>query len=515
MAFGFFSKKDAPSTTPPAAGAGAAAGGAGEPAAEAGAIKPDAVKAARFFTHAQAMHDGSNYEYAMILWLQGVRMDPTRVESIESFARSASAWVDAQGGKTKGPTKGQLEAFPAKGPLEKYLRCLIEWGAAGFDWRLGLRAFDACVKLKSKDVNEPAYWIGSRVLALAGQDAKAKKDQFVEIMRLFEAIGGYDRAVVAGEIACRLDPADGRLAQDVKNMSAQATMSKGGYEDSGKQGGFRSNIKDLKAQQAKEEEERIVKTEDVAARSIASAMTDYQSRPSDVSAIQKVARLLRERGLPEDDKLAFQILSKGYEETKNYRFKMDAGDIRIRAARRKLREMKEALAADAQNAEKQSAVAKGERQVLDMEIKEYEERATNLPTDLMVRYELARRCLEAGLNDKAIEHFQAARGAPGVLTNVLAGLGVAFSRLGWLDEAETSYREAISSYPAQGDDTAAELRYGLMDVMSRKAEESKDVSQAEEAFKLAASIAMQRINFKDIRARRQQLQDLVKSLRGG
>ncbi len=503
MAFGFFKKSDPP----------AAAGGApgAEPAVEAGAIKPDAVKAAKFFTHAQAMHDGSNYEYAMTLWLQGIRMDPTGVGPIESFARSASAWVDSQGGKTKGPTKGQSEGFPAKGPLEKYLRCLLEWGASGFDWRLGLKAFDAAVKIK---VNEPAYWIGSRVLALAGQDAKAKKDHFVEIMANFSAIGGFDRAVVAGEIACKLDPTDGRLAQEVKNMSAQATMSKGGYEDTGKQGGFRSNIKDLRAQQAKEEEERIVKTEDVAARAIAGALADYQARPTDVSAVQKVSRLLRERGTAEDDKLAYQILTKGFEDTRNYRFKMDAGDIRIRAAKRKLREMRDGLAADPANSEKQAALSKAERQVLDMEIKEYEERAQNLPTDLMIRFELARRCLDAGLNEKAIEHFQAARGSPGILTSVLSGLGVAFVRMGWLDEAETSYREAISSYPVQGDDTAAELRYGLMDVLARKAEESKDLSVAEEAFKLAASIAMQRINFKDIRNRRQTLQELVKSLRG-
>jgi hypothetical protein len=63
------------------------------------------------------------------------------------------------------------------------------------------------------------------------------------------------------------------------------------------------------------------------------------------------------------------------------------------------------------------------------------------------------------------------------------------------------------------DDLAAELRYGLMEVLQRKATDSRDSAAADEAFKLASGIAVQRIGFKDIRARRQQLQELVKSLK--
>ena len=505
MAFGFFKKKDD-------APAGADADRAATTEGSDQNLKFDSAKARRFFDHAQAMHDGSNYEYAMTLWLQGLRMDASSMNGLEGFARSASAWVNAQGGKTKGPTKDQLGAFSGKGPLEKYLRQLLEWGASAFLWQGGLKAFESAAKLK---LSEPGYWIGARVLGQAGQDGKAKKDAFVEIMGLFAEIGGYDKAVIAGEIACRLDPSDGKLAAEVKNLSAQATMSSGGYDQTGKQGGFRSNVRDIQGQREKEEEERIVKTEDVQVRSIERAMADYQSRPTDVSAIQKVARLLRERGTPDDEKQAYQILVKGYEDTKNYRFRMEAGDIRMRAARRKLRELREVLAADPANPEKQQNLAKAERQVLEMEVREYEDRVTNVPTDLLLRFELAKRCMEIGQYEKAVEHYQLARGSPGMLTQVLLGLGTAFSKLGWLDEAETSYREAITSYSVQGDDMSAELRYGLMDVLERKARDAKDLSNAEEAFKLAASIAMQKINFKDIRARRQQLQELVKGMREG
>ena len=67
--------------------------------------------------------------------------------------------------------------------------------------------------------------------------------------------------------------------------------------------------------------------------------------------------------------------------------------------------------------------------------------------------------------------------------------------LGWLDEADSSYRAAIEEYPVEGDDLGMELRYGLMKVLERKARETKKVEAADEAYKLASSIALKQINY--------------------
>lgn len=513
MAFGFFGKKkkeDEPSK-PDSAASGVPAE-AVEGAAN-GALQANPAKARVFFERAQAIHETTNYEYAMTLWLQGMRLDPTAVGPLESFARSASEFLNGPS-RPKGPTKDQLAAFGGRTPVDKYLNSLLQWSCKPLDWSLGLRAFEQAVKLQ---LQEPAYWLGKRVLGLAGEDRKARKDAFLQMMSLFTQIGAFDQAVVAGEIACRLDPADGKLAAEVKNISAQATIKRSGFEEGSKveAGAFRRNVRDISAQRAKEEEERIVKTEEVQDRAIASAKADYESRPTDVSAIQKLARLLLERGAPEDEKSAYQILTKGYSDTQNYRFRQLAGDIKLRIANRKLRELRLAHEGEPANEELRSRYVAAQRQVLEEEVKEFEDRVQNNPTDLQLRYELGQRCLRLGADEKAIEHFQMARGSPSIATHVLTGLGTAFARLGWLDEAESSFRDAVASHPVQNDDLSANLKYGLMDVLARRAEESRQLSLAEEAFKLASAIAVQRINYKDIRARRQQLQELVKSLRPG
>lgn len=505
LAFGIFKKKDGGGGTPP--------GGPGTPADEApeSAGQPEPAKARKFFERAQAVHDSTNYEYAMTLWLQGLRLDPTSVEGLEQFWRSASQFLDSPA-RPKGPTKDQVAAFSGKTPVDRFLANLLQWATRPLEYSLGLKAFESGVKI---GLRESGAWIGKRVLGIAGEDPKAKKDVFVQLMNLFQQAEAFDSAVIAGEIATRLDPADARLMAEVKNLAAQATMKKSGYEE-GKAveaGAFRKNVKDISGQRAVEEEERIVKTEEVQIRAIERAKADYDGRPTDVSAIQKYARLLLERGAPEDEKLAYAILSQGFKDTQNYRFKAMAGDLNLRVARRQVRAIKEAADADPSNADKQAQAAKVERQLCEMEVKEFEERTVHNPTDLQLRFELGQRLLSIGENERAIEQLQHARGSPGILTQVLMGLGVAFARLGWLDEAEHSYRDAIASHPVATDDLAAELRYGLMDVLQRKASESRDLPAAEEAFKLASGIAVQRIGFKDIRARRQQLQDLVKTMK--
>ncbi|MBL0926146.1 MAG: hypothetical protein IBJ11_00650 [Phycisphaerales bacterium] len=495
-----FGKKKADEAQGEAAGAGGAGGEA---------VTPDPNAARNFFDRAQGVQDSGNYGYAMTLWLQGIRKDPTSVPALEKFM-SAAASFGAQ--NPKGPTKDQLALFPGKGTLEQFLLHLLQWGSQPKEWSTGLKAAQAAQKLK---LVEPAYWVGERVLALSLQDKKTKKDTFITLMRLFADIGGYDRAVQAGEAACRLDATDGKLINETRNLAAQAAMNKGGYEKAGTQGGFRAMIKDAEKQRQLEEQERGVRTEDVQERVIQAAKADYDTRPADPAAVTKYAKALVDRGTPADEKLAFEVLMRAFEATKTYRFKQAAGDLKLKAGRRKLREMREAAEADAGNEAKREAVAKAARQLLEAEIGEFAERVANYPTDLNLKFELGKRYAEAGEYEKAIEQFQLAQAAPGIGVQVLHQLGQSFQRIGWTDESEGTFRRALEVHPTPNDDLGLEIRYGLLVTLQKKAEEHRDAPAAEEALKLASGIAVQQINYKDVRSRREAIQGLIKSLRGG
>ena len=480
-----------------------------QPALDNTAYQPDPAKAKRFFDHARAMHDSANYEYAMTLWLQGLRKDPTSLDAVEQFFSSAQNYL-ANNPKAKGPSKDQLKNFGGKGDLEKMLLNLLHWGTKPqADWPAGMKAMAAAAEL---ELDEVAFWVGERVLNIARNDPKVKKDQLVTLMRLFEKCGGYDKAVQAGEAALAMDKRDGKLEAEVRNMSATATMRSGGYDQTGEAGGFRKNVRDIDKQRELEQQESKVKSEQTLDQMIKAAADDYKARPTDEAAVQKLGTLLRERGRPDDEKLAVKVFLKAHKDTRAYKFKEMAGDIRMRIARRELASLRK-RAEETGSDEDRAKLEAARRKVLEFETQEFEDRVANYPTDVKLKYELGRRYFDLGDYEKAIEFFQQATGAAGLKTRVLSYLGQSFAALGWLDGSENAYRDAISSHPSDSDDTALELRYNLMTTLERKAREDEDPDAADEAYKLASSISVKSISFRDIRDKRGELQALVKELR--
>ena len=310
-----------------------------------------------------------------------------------------------------------------------------------------------------------------------------------------------------------LDPRDAKLQQRVRNMSATATMSRGGYEKSGAAGGFRSNIRDLEGQRAKEDEEAVVKTEKTLGSIIERAAADFKARPDDEAAARKLGKLLLERGTPEDEKTAMKLYMKMYKDTQAYSFKVAASDIQIRVAKRRLRALKARVEKDPSNQEALEQFSEGQRQLLEFERKEFEERAKNYPTDQKLKYEVGVRSFRLGDYESAITFLQGAVGAPALASHVQSYLGQAFAKMDWLDEAESSFRAAIDAHPSDTDDFAMDLRYGLMDTLERKAGSAQDPEAAEEAFKLASAIAVKQIGYRDIRERRAKLQNLAKEMK--
>jgi len=148
-----------------------------------------------------------------------------------------------------------------------------------------------------------------------------------------------------------------------------------------------------------------------------------------------------------------------------------------------------------------------------MELAEYRLRVENYPTDIALKYELGRREFELGNLDEAISLFQESQHDPRSRSQSLRLLGESFLLKGWVDEAIDTFRGAIERHGSEADDMGRELRYGLMSALQSKAEQERSLEAATEAEKLASGIAIQQINFKDIRARRDELKKLVADLR--
>jgi hypothetical protein len=476
------------------------------PAAEPAGEERSPEKASKFFLHARATQETGNHDYAMNLWLRGMAFAPDDMGALEAFCSAATSYA-ATAGK-KGPSKETEKAAGAKGATGKYLSALLSWALKPADTANAVRAAEAAA---SADVAEPAYWIGERALRVIQADPKAKKDQAVKLMEAMNRIGAFDLATRAGEAAIRLDPADGKLAADVRNMSAQATMSRGGFEEKG-EGGFRKNIRDAEKQKLLDAADKITKTEETIEALLEAAKADYESRPSDVPATKTYIKRLLERGRNEDEKLAFDLARGAYKATGQFSFRQQAGEIKLRVERRRLVAVRDA--AEAGDEKARAGLGAAEQKFREYEIQEFLARVEAFPTDNAPKFELARRYFDSGDYQKAIPLLQKCQGEIRFRARALAMLGESFGQIGMTDPAIATIREAIAAHPEDRDDLGLQLRYALLDALTKKAQAEGDAESAAEAEKLAGGIAMQRFDYRDIQARYEQAKQLTSRLRG-
>jgi tetratricopeptide (TPR) repeat protein len=467
-------------------------------------------KAVRFFEHAKTVQEATNYQYAAKLWLDGLRWDPSSMTGLEGFFGAIALFLGDPEASKKGIDKEVYKSVSGKTDVDKFLYGILDWGLKPTDSVLAVRAFEASAKLGNP---EPAFWIGQRAFATCINDKKVKKDQFLKVSQCFQKIGAYNQAVAAAESASKMDPTDGELKAFIRNLAAQATMSKGGYERSGEAGGFRQNVRDSDKQRILDDEERISKTEQTLDRLIIADEEELAKRPGDLPTIEKFAKHLLERGKARDEERAHKLYMDAYTQTSQFRFRELAGDIRMRQARRKGTELRKMLESKPDDEMLLRMLEAANEDLLNLEIAEFKLRVEHYPTDLVRRFEYGKRLFAAGQYNDAIETFQEAQNDPknrGAALNLLAQ---SFLKIGWTDEAIDALRRAMDQRDLMPE-TQLEMRYWLMVALQAKSTEARELAAAEEADRIASSIAVQQISYRDIRARREAIKKLVTELRG-
>lgn len=511
----FFGKKkeepvpaSAPQPTGAAAGTPKPAGTNGA-APQPGVGEFDENKAAKFFQHARTVQETGNSEYAMQLWLQGMKFNPKSMEALQAFFNCTAQYLSEPASK-KGPGKELVKSVSGNAPVEKYVRALLEWGVKPDDSMLAVRALEQAAFM---GLDGPGVWIGERAFGFALREKKVRKDALLKIADSFNKLNAPERALGAAEAAAKLDPGDGELQAYIRNLAATATMTRSGFDKLGTEGGFRNIVRDATKQRQLEEGERLVKSADTVDRVIQDAEGEYAKRPTDLPTIERFARALLDRGTPRDEEKAHKIYMDAHAATNQFRFRELAGDIRLRQSLRKQRELEKMLAtAQAANSPDtemvQSMLTQMTQDHTRLELQEFKLRVANYPTDLSRKFELGKRHFLLDQFDEAIALFQESQQDAKLRVASLGYLGQAFYKINYFDEAVHTFQTALEA----GDmspETNLEIKYNLMLALLDQGKATKDVTALREAEKLASAIAMKQFNYREIRARRDEIKRLL------
>lgn len=466
-------------------------------------------KAKAFWDRAGVVHDSGNYEYAMQLWLNGLAWDPTNFESVRSFLRSADSFLQENPkGKLSKETKAGLNA---KGDVRKFIEALLDFGIKSTDAGAAVRVTEAAARI---GVKQAGVLLGQHALALAQQEGKPRKDTFVKLLDSFEKLEAYQLAAQAGEIATRLDPSDGELQARVRNMMAKNTMSQGGFDDTGEEGGFRKNIRDADKQSQLEQEDSVAKTGSVKDQIVARVEAEHAARPDDLPTVTKYVKALLDRGKPADELKAMSLLGKAYKDSGQFRFRKMAGEIQIKRSQKTVEKLRAAAEADGAPPEAAEKLQAAEQAFRKQQLEELRLQVENYPTDLGMKFQLGKVLAAMGEHESSIEQFQQAQDDAKIRRQVQLEMGRSFLAMGgWDDAAVNTFRAGLDGMPDDSTPLGMEMRYGLLCALQAKAVGEKSAEAAEEADRIAASIAMQKFNFRDVRDRREQIKALLAEMR--
>ncbi len=492
----------------------AAEGGGASEAAVAAAPRRDVRKARPWFERAKSMSDAQNYDYAIECYVSGLKFEPDALaqhESLHEVARKRKV----SGGKP--PGWGKKSPVRGRSHIEKMLESEWQFAMDPTHAAAALKVMEEAMaatrdKDEQIDLTEVAYWVGGLAIEANRAAKRPSKYTYLKIRDLYAELGAFDKAAEACGLAVQMDPNNGQLLREYTNLQAETTMMKGGY--GGEEGGFRGAIKDADKQQRLEQESQIVKTDEVKDQIIARLRAEYEDNPEDTQRLDKLVRALRDKEEKPAEDEAIKLLETAVEQTGQYRYKMQIGDIRMKQFTRALREAKRQAEANPDDPSPVEQVKRIATAQLKYELGEFTERVKNYPTDMGLRFQLGRRQLALQQFDDAIGSLQQAKSDPKHRSAASIYLGQAFAKKGWLDEATATYRAAIEDFAGSGDDRVLlELRYQLMDALEQKARREENREIADEASKIASQIAQVNINFKDIRARVDALKQLNNELK--
>jgi len=319
------------------------------------------------------------------------------------------------------------------------------------------------------------------VLSLEILAANSPKDRDVAI-RFANALaetGEVGRAEKILSDLYRSFPTDNELAQALKDLSARKTLDEGGYEAlADGTGSYRDILKNKEEAVSLEQQNRQVKTEDVAERLINEYETRLKTEPKNQKLLRSLAELCTQ-------KKQFDRALSYYEQIKSSEIGADASLDRNIADTmvRKFEHEISLLDSSAPDYADRAAKLQVEKQAY--QLAECQKRAERFPTDLQIRFELGQLYFHAGKIGEAILEFQKAQGNPHRRIPAMSYLAQCFAKRKMFELATRTLQNALKE-KAVFDEEKKELIYTLGCVLESMGKKDEAIKQLELIYEVDA-----------------------------
>jgi tetratricopeptide (TPR) repeat protein len=453
----------------------------------------DLAKAEAFFQRAQKVSQSGNFDYAIDMFLEGLRRSPDALE--QGHIPLCELAFHRQGKNAKKPTiLEKAKRMMGKTPLEQLLNA--EYLFAKDPSHLPY----AEAMLKAATLGgyiKTAEWIANFIFQTNNAAKKPSLHTYILLKDSYEAIGKYDKAIVACQKAVKLKPESAELADEYKRLAAELTVARGKYDTDGD---FRKSIKNRQAQEVLQSQDGVVKTSNYRKMAVAAARAAIANDPDLSKNIYNLADVLSGLENDQGENEAIELLENAYNRKEDFSYMQNAGLIKIKQLKRKIRHAKTVLKAEPDDAQTKSTIAELSGKLQETELEHYRLCMENYPTDTAAKYEYGIRLFKQGQYDQAIPLFQEAQRDPKLKIAAMGRIGLCFFQKGWQADAIDIFTAAMNSHELKDDAIGKELRYNLARCYQQQGSDEK-------ALEIYRWIAQRDFNYKDVRHRIDELRN--------
>jgi tetratricopeptide (TPR) repeat protein len=428
-------------------------------------------KARAFFERAEEVASTNNFDYAIELYLDGLRLSPDALEDGHAPLRQLGLIRQGRGGKKPSMVE-RVKRLKGKTPLEKMLNAEYLLAKDSDHLPYAEALLTAAVE---GGYLRTAEWIAHIIFEATKASEKSDKvrfDRFILLKDSYKEMQHFDSAVVACQYALELRPKNGELQDELRDLSASMTMKKGKY---GTAKTFRDSIKDRESQDKLQSQDNVVKSTYVKKEAIERARKKIRDGHETVTNILELAGALFDAGTNETDEEAFRLLNNAYDKSKDFTYLKQLGEFRIRKLKLPIRQLTKKL----QNAPQDELLPK-QLQQLQHQLDE-------------VELDHFRKCvlIKAQQFDQAIPLFQESQKDPRLKVVSMDKMGLCFLLKGWQDDAIDIFQQALEKCINKDTPTAKDIRYNL----ARAYETS---GKLDEALEIYRKLAQTDFSYKDV-----------------
>jgi tetratricopeptide (TPR) repeat protein len=447
------------------------------------------AKARAFFEKAAKVAETDNLDYAIDMYLQGLRHAPDAL--MEGHLPLCELALQRQGKNGKKPSMvDKVKHLGGKTPLEQMLNAEYLFAKAPEHIAYAEAMLKAAV---AGGYVKTAGWIANLIFQTINATPNPPAQTYILLKEAYTSLGQFDKAIAALQRASKLKPGDKALADEFTNLSAELTMVRGKYDG---EGDFRKSIKDREAQEKLHGQAGVIKTEDYRASAVEDARKKVAENPDLPANIFELADALSDLEDEQAENDAIALLENTYKARSDFSFARRAGVLKIRQIKRRIRDAETPVETNSEDAQAKGQLEQLRTRLHDLELEHYRLCVKNYPTDLAAKYDYALRLVADKQYDQAIPLLQQAQRDPRRKIAAMSKVGFCFAEKGWIDDAIDVYTKAINSHELKEDAVAKELRYNLGNAYEQKGDTDKalDVYRRIAQFDFAYKDVSQRVD---------------------